>query len=269
MTALLGLGRRLYKTRAFAGLKRAYANFDADLSELLLQELNDLGGRRMVVARPKFHLKAVRVARFFKKRLGLLRVIGPGTELNGIVNRERRNAFGHIGVSGKGHLDERLFVHGVVKRLTNADILEDGLREIHFHKAKHDRRRDVDAERAFVLHHFDLLGRQRKRIIGFPRERHGHARAVFHHRTPGDGIELRVSRAPVVRVLLHPQNVARVVVLHDKRPGAARMEGNADFLFAEALRADHDSRRMRKTVDEGRIRTLEREADRVRIKHLE
>lgn len=107
MTALLGLGRRLYKTRAFAGLKRAYANFDADLSELLLQELNNLLGGRVVVARPEIDRKTAAVAGFLQEFAGLLRIIGPGTEFLGEINGGRSVARGRISVARKSDFAER------------------------------------------------------------------------------------------------------------------------------------------------------------------
>ena len=81
--ALIGRRHRFYERGALTGLKCADVGLDADLSELLLQELNNLLGGRVVVARPEIDREAAAVAGFLQEFAGLLRIIGPGTEFLG------------------------------------------------------------------------------------------------------------------------------------------------------------------------------------------
>ena len=99
-------------------------NFDADLSKLLLQELNDFLCSGVVVERPEGCSEAVRVARFLQEFAGLLRIIGPGTEFLGEINGGRSVARGRISVARKSDFAERFLIDGIVEGFADALVLE-------------------------------------------------------------------------------------------------------------------------------------------------
>lgn len=75
-------------------------NFDADLSKLLLQELNDFLCSGVVVERPEGCSEAVRVARFLQEFAGFLGIVRPGLIDLGIVDAFRCRARGRNGIAG-------------------------------------------------------------------------------------------------------------------------------------------------------------------------
>ena len=82
---------RLYQRHALPCLKNTGFRLDANLCELLLDELDHLAGGGVVVARPKLRREAVGEPRLSQETLGFLRIIFRHAEVNRRRNWERQN----------------------------------------------------------------------------------------------------------------------------------------------------------------------------------
>jgi|GEM_PF-5327585 len=85
---MLTVGRFLgaVNERALAGFKCAGLDMDADLSELLLQELQRFERLAVVVGRPERRMEALREARFLQKFASSLGVIREGAVVDSALN---------------------------------------------------------------------------------------------------------------------------------------------------------------------------------------
>ena len=226
MLALIGRRHGLYERGALTGFKCADVGLDADLSELLLQELNNLLGGRVVVARPEIDREAAAVAGFLQKFAGLLRIIGPGAEFLGEIDGGRSVARGRISVARKSDFAERFLINGIVEGFADALVLEGLLRHVHFNIAKNDGGGNVEANLILPLNLLDLFGGQRESKLCFAREKHRNASAVLNDRLPVNGIEFREPCLPVARVLHDAHAFARIVFVERVGTGAAGFESD-------------------------------------------
>ncbi len=160
-------------------------------------------------------------------------------------------------IPGKGHLHQRLTVDGVVNRLAHFRVIERFLRDIHADVTLHDRRAGDQLQLAVFRQQRRLLVRDRESKLRFAGLQHGRAGVVIHHRTPGDGVQLRQPLLPVTGELFHLHKVGLIPGHQLIRPGADRMEADLFAVFFQRVGGDHRRGRVSQNIDKGRERLFQ------------
>ena len=247
---MLTVGRCLgaVNERALTGFKCAGLDVDADLCELLLQELQRFERLAVVVGRPERRMKALREARFLQKFASSLGVIREGAIVDGALNLRGQIAGGGHRQPVIGHLDECIAVDGKTDGLAYAHVVKGLLRLVHGDVAGHYRRRLLNGELAVGFECLHLFGRHGPDELRFTGAKHHGAGGVFSNRNPAKTVEFRQSRDAVVGVLYHFEHFGGFKVLEHIRASAAGFIGRY-FLggcgitggrrLLEQARADH------------------------------
>src|SRR5207249_3765939 len=98
---------------ALAGLEQRDLGANADLLELLLEELRDLLRSAVVVCRPQLGLEAVSEPGLAHELLRLRDVVWPRSDLHRVFDALRRDALRRRGVSVERNLGQRFLVDRV------------------------------------------------------------------------------------------------------------------------------------------------------------
>eukprot|EP01022_Parablepharisma_sp_SALTPOND_P030360 TRINITY_DN760_c2_g5_i1.p1 TRINITY_DN760_c2_g5~~TRINITY_DN760_c2_g5_i1.p1 ORF type:complete len:1316 (-),score=509.04 TRINITY_DN760_c2_g5_i1:3474-7421(-) len=247
---------------ALAGFQGLDLGLDADLRQLLLQELDDLYGGAMGVGRPQFGFETVGVAGFGQQGLGLLHVIRPGAGLEGVVHALRHHTFHRGGITVEGNLDQCLLVDGVVDGLAHLRVIEGLLLGVHRHVTLDDGRRSHHIQVGLALQQIGLLVGQRIGELRLAGLHHGRAGVVVDHRLPDDLVNLGVARLPVTIEFLDLDVVGLLPLDELEGTCADRVEGNVLVaVLLQRSRRNHHRRRVGQHVDEGRERLLQDDLD--------
>ena len=252
---------------ALPGFKRPCLGLDAYLRELLLDELHRLHGRRVVIGRPERRLKTVRIACFFQELTGFLRIIGPGTKLNGIGNLLGNHAVSRTSIAAVCHFAERLLIDGIVDSLPHLGVVKRLLVHIHGHIAHDNRRHHVDHQIGIGLQNRNLLHRRHLYELCLARLQHRRSGAVFHHRHPAQRLKFGQSRHAVVRVAFNQKLLGGIEAdqLIGPRAAGFKSERLLRLRAAEQTRAGDCSCAVGEPFKESRHRTLQSEADGVLV----
>ena len=218
--------------------------------------------------RPQRGAKSIRIACLFQQLAGLGRIVRPGAVAFSVGNRRWHHAGRRGGIARKGHLHQRLTVDGVVNRLAHFRVIERLLRHVHADIALHDRRAGHQLQLAVFLQQRRLLVGDRERKLRFAGLQHRRAGIVIHHRTPGNGVQLRQPRLPVTGELLHFNEVGLIPGVELVRTGADRMETNLFTIFLQRRRRNHRRCRVGQDINKRRERLFEGNFHRRRVNRL-
>ena len=183
--------------------------------------------------RPQRGGETVRIAGFFQQFARLGWIVRPGFIAGGEVNRRWQRAFRRHGIAGKGDLDQRVFIDGVVQRLAHLQVIERLLGNVHADVTLQNRRGGNHVQLAVFLQDPGLLVRDRESERGFAGLQHRGTGIVVDDRAPGDAVELRQPRFPVAVKFLHFNKIGLIPGLKQIRPGAHRVEADVIAVFLQ------------------------------------
>ncbi len=181
--------------------------------------------------RPQRGAKAVRIARLFQQLPRFRRIVRPWLVALRILDGWRHHARRGSGVTGKGHLHQRLTVNGVVDGFAHLRVIERFLRDVHADVALHNRRAGHQLQLAVFRQQRRLFVRDREGKLRFAGLQHRGTGIVVHDRTPGDGIQLRQPLLPVSGEFFHLHIIGLVPGKQFVRSGPHRVEANLFAVF--------------------------------------